>query len=474
MKWMSRFFQTGGRRGWLFWALAICIAALLSGCWASQDPQAAQPPKTVVTVWTKDRHDIAYQTARIEDYNRTNPDGILVEYRTFSDNYLQVLDSAFQSGSAPDLIAYTDQVFYQFYAQKHFADWTPYMDERFHETFDSVLLEGVNVFDGVCYFIPTCATTPRLFYNKSILERAGIPEPPVTMEEMIAGCRQITERLSGEGIYGFAANFHSAKSALDRALLEQGSRQLGIKAGYDFQRGCYDFTPYALLLEQWRELLSDRCAYPRCMELDIDPLRQIFADGKIGMYISYIHSEAGVYQRQFPMAEEWGCAPLPTSGGQVKGAQNYSLNNGYLLNQGCEHPEAAWTVYRELFADVDTLTEYYESGYGVSMLPQVLARGEKDGYTPAQPALLIGEGDQLWPLAPHEENPEAVMLEGQDFNLVFKELIFGTEPVKPVLDELTRRYNEAYQAGLASGIGREIRYPDFDPLQPQLALGETG
>lgn len=450
--------------------LAACsLAAALAGCALRREETAPAAPKTVVTVWSKDRHDSAYQMARVREYNETNTDNIQVDYRIFSDNYLQSLDSAFRSGRAPDLMAYTDAVFHRFYAQDRFADLTPYMDEEFHALFDPVLLDGVNVLEGACYFVPTCATAPRLFYNRTILERVGIDAPPATMEEMIEDCRRITAALSGEEVYGFAANFYSAGSALDRSLLAQGNLQLGLKAGYDFQNGCYDFAPYAELLAQWRELLAPDCAYPRCAELDIDPLRQLFADGSIGMYISYIHSEAGVYQSQFPMTDEWGCAPLPTSGGQVVGAQNYSLNGGYLLNKACEAPEAAWKVYRALFADEAALTDYYEAGYGVSILPQVLHNAEADGYAPAQPALVLGKNDQLWPLTPQEENPNAVAPDGADFYTVFKSLIFGSEPIAPALEALTERYNAAYHAGVQAGVGRTICRPDFDPLHPREA-----
>lgn len=453
----------------IFLFALFCAVGAMTACGSGQELTANPSSKTVVTVWSKDRHDSAYQIARVKAYNETNSDNILVEYRIFSDNYLQSLDSAFQTGRAPDLMAYTDQVFYRFYAQDRFADLTPYMDGAFHDLFDAVLLDGVNVLDGACYFVPTCATTPRLFYNQAILDRVGIESPPKTMEELIADCRTITSQLGEEGIYGFAANFYSASSALERSLLAQGNLQLGLKAGYDFQNACYDFAPYARLLVQWRTLLSPDCAYPRCDQLDIDPLRQMFSSGKIGMYISYIHSEAGVYQNQFEMTDEWGCAPLPTSDARIVGAQNYSLNGGYLLNRDCRNPDAAWKVYRALFADEKALTEYYEAGYGVSIVPKVLANGASDGYTPAHAALVLGEADQLWPLAPQEENPAAVELDGADLYAVFKELIFSTQPIDPALDALTERYNHAYRLGIEAGVGRMIRRPGFDPFHPRSA-----
>lgn len=458
--------RTETRRAAVLALAGCCLLGTLAGCAAQQERDDRDPAPIVVTVWSKDRHDSVYQQARVQAYNETNPDHIRVEYKIFSDNYLQALDTAFQSGRAPDLMAYTDAVFYRFSAENRFADLAPYMDEDFHALFDDVLLDGVNVLDGACYFVPTCATTPRLFYNQTLLDRAGIAAPPTTMEELIEDCRLLTAKLGGEGIYGFAANFYSAASALDRSLLAQANRQLGLKAGYDFQSGRYDFAPYADLLAQWRELLAPDCAYPRCADLDIDPLRQLFADGKIGMYISYIHSEAGVYRDQFPMQDAWGCVPLPISE-QAVGAQNYSLNGGYLLNKDSGDPDAAWKVYRALFAEQDALTDYYEAGYGVSIVPAVLAQAAADGYQPAQEALLLGETDRLWPLAPHEENPAALALDGVDFYAVFKELIFGSTPIAPALEALTERYNAAYQTGISSGVGRAICYPDFDPMNPR-------
>lgn len=461
-----------GRKGIAVLAVLLA-AAVIFGCRRNgKTEEHAAERKTVVTIWTKDRHDAAYQEARVKAYNDTNEDQIVVDYRIYSDNYLQALDSAFQTNSAPDLIAYTDQVFYRFYVKDYFADITPFMDEAFKRAYNSVMVDGVNVFENRCYFIPTCATTPRLFYNKSLFERAGIAQPPAAMEEMIEDARLITALYADEGIYGFASNMKTAKSAMDRSLLEEANREIGIKSGYDFKNGRYDFSAYEPILENWRVLLSPDCAYPYCSELDIDPLRQMFADGKIGMYISYIHSEAGVYQKQFSMKDEWGCAEIPTAAGMLKGAQNYSLNNGFLLNKNSEHPEAAWRVYYALFGSLDYQKEYYENGFGVSIIPEVVEAAEKEGYAPRYQTLLLGKNDQMWPKTPLEENEEAVVVDGLDFYETFKELIFGQGEIAPVLEELTEKYNRAYRQGIRQQLGREIVIGDFDPAKPQAAVEE--
>ena len=326
--------------------------------------------KTIITVWTKDRHDAEFQLKKIQEYNLTNSDNIEIRYSIFSDNYLQAIELAIQNGTAPDIMVVTSQVFNNYVFSGQFADLTPYMDEEFKETFSSNMIDGINVIDGKCYYIPTAATISRLFYNKEIFDRVGISEPPKTLQEMVEIAKKITSELSKEGIYEFAANMKYPNSALNRSFMQMGQRGLGIRSGFDFSRGVYDFLGYEPMIEQWRELLSPECAYPDTASLDIDPLRKLFAAGKIGMYMSYTHSEQGVYETQFPMEQEWGCAEIPVMDGNVVGAQNYSLNNGYLFNSDSKNIEAAWKAYTSVFANIDNLAEYNEQGLGVSTVPK--------------------------------------------------------------------------------------------------------
>ena len=186
------------------------------------------------------------------------------------------------------------------------------------------------------------------------------------------------------------------------------------------------------------------------------------------MYISYTHSEMGVFLEQFPMEDEWRCAQIPLFGEERVGAQNYSLNNGYLMNTESEYLEEAWKVYTAIFADIENLKEYYMGGYGTSVIPKVLEAAKEDGYQIKDMVCNIGEFDAVWPLAPHEREPEAVEPNGLNMYDTLKELILGEAEIAPVLWQLTDCYNEAYQAGIESGKGMVIQIPNFDPLNPRM------
>ncbi|MCB7317862.1 ABC transporter substrate-binding protein [Lacrimispora sp. 210928-DFI.3.58] len=458
---------------------AIMAAAVMAGCGgktadtgavsqASTGEKAKEENggKTVITVWTKDRHDAEFMQGKVDEYNATNTDNIEVKYEIYSENYPQAVDMVFQNGDAPDMFVHKEEVFQNYVNAGKFADITPFMDDEFKETFKDSLIDDFNVIDGKCYFVPTAATTCRLFYNKDIFERVGIEKAPETLQEMVDDAKLITEQLSGEGIYGFAANMKGAQSALSRSLMKQGERELGIKFGYDFKNGRYDFTGYNNLASAWKTLLSPECAFPGCESLDIDPLRTQFAAGKIGMYMSYTHAEPGVYTNQFPMEQEWGCVQLPVTDGKVVGAEHYQAMNGYLFNAESEHLEEAWKVYRAIFSNVDVLAEYYEQGYGISIVPAVIEKAQPAQYYLDNPTLLIGDGDGVYPNTPQEANVDAVIVEGQNMYETMAEMIMGDMDITQGLQDLTDRYNAALDAGIAEGSGKEIKIADFDPMNP--------
>ncbi|MDO5407038.1 MAG: extracellular solute-binding protein [Eubacteriales bacterium] len=472
-------------------AMALAMAALmtasaLTGCGGVAEETTAAPAqetagevagetaaeaapsgeKTVVKVWTKDRHDASFMQEKVDAYNASNQDNIEVQYEIYSDNYPQAVDMVFQNGDAPDIFVFHEQVFNNHVNAGRFADLTPFMDEEFKKTFESNMIDGFNVLDGKCYFVPTAATVCRLFYNKDIFAKAGIEKAPETLEEMVEDAKTITAQLSGEGIYGFAANMKGAQSALSRSLMKQGERELGLKFGYDFKAGQYDFTGYESLVTAWKTLMSPECAFPGCESLDIDPLRTQFAAGKIGMYMSFTHAEPGVYANQFPMEQEWGCAQMPVTGGKVVGAEHYQPLNGYLFNAESKNLEAAWKVYTAIFANVENLKEYYEAGFGISTVPAVIESAQPAQYYLDNPALLISDTDAVYPYTPEEANVDAVIVEGQNMYETMAEMILGDKDIKSGLQDLTDRYNKAYQAGIAEGSGTEVKIADFDPMNP--------
>lgn len=425
--------------------------------------------KTVIKVWSKDRHDATYVQKKIDEYNAANTDNIQVDYQLYTDNYVQAIDMAVQSGELPDILVQQDQMFDKYVNEGQWANLYDYMDEDMKTYFKDVIYPGYNELDGKLYFISTCGTTCRLFYNKEIFERVGLTEPPKTLEEMVEYAKKITSELSGEGIYGFAENMKSASSGLQRSMCIGLERETGLVRGYDFLKGEYDFSPWADTLRLWTELLSDECAFPGCESLDIDPLRTQFAAGKIGMYMSYSHAEPGVYQNQFPMdSSKWDCAPIPTVGGKAAGKQYFTGTSGYVLNAKSPNVEKAFQVYKDIFANEDYLIGYYEGGFGVSILPSVIEKAKPSEDFQNKEWLLISDIDALLPKPPHNAFASGMVVEGEDMFKTCESIYYGGAEIESTLKDLTERYNKAYEAAIQNGSGHEVKIEGYDPMNPTL------
>ncbi len=435
----------------------------------AEKAQSASGEKTVIKVWSKDRHDATYVQKKVDEYNASNTDNIQVDYQLYTDNYVQAIDMAVQSGELPDILVQQDQMFDKYVNEGQWADFYEYMDSDMKEYFKSVVYPGYNELDGKLYFIPTTGTTCRLFYNKEIFERVGITEPPKTLEEVVEYAKKINTELSKEGIYGFAENMKSASSGLQRSMCVGLDRETGMVRGYDFVKGEYDFTPWADTLKLWKELLSDECAFPGCESLDIDPLRTQFAAGKIGMYMSYSHAEPGVYQNQFPMdSSKWDCVPIPTVGGKTTGKQYFTGTGSYVLNAKSPNVDKAFKVYKDIFSNEDYLIGYYEGGFGVSILPSVIEKAKPGKDFQDKKWLLISDIDALHPKPPHTAFASGMVVEGEDMFKTCESIYYGDADIDSTLKDLTDRYNKAYQEAVKNGSGHEVKIENYDPMNPTL------
>lgn len=451
-------------------ALATASLMAMTALAAMPQPAMADEEKTVINIWSKDRHDADYVQKKVDEYNATNTDNIEVNYQLYTDNYQQAIDMAVQSGELPDILVFQDDAFNKYLGEGQWADLYEFMDDDTKEYFKDVIYDGYNELDGKLYFIPTTGTTCRLFYNTEIFERMGIENPPETLEEMVEDAKLITSELSGEGIYGFAENMKSASAGLARSMMVGLQRETGTLLGYDFAKGEYDFSTWADELALWTELLSDECAFPGCESLDIDPLRTQFAAGKIGMYMSYTHAEPGVYANQFPMdSDKWDCVPIPTTGGKEVGKQYFSATSSYMLNAKSENLEKAYQVYHDIFTTEEYLIGYYEGGYGVSIIPAVLEKAEPSEDFKNKKWLQINpDMDAFLPKPPHTAFTSGMIVEGEDLYKTCESIYYGGADIESTLQDLSDRYNKAYQEAIENGTGYEVKIENYDPMNPVL------
>ncbi|GIO12651.1 hypothetical protein J19TS2_22060 [Cohnella xylanilytica] len=424
---------------------------------ASSAPASAKPAgKIKLSYWTGDRHDQDYIKEIVQKFNDTNPDGIEVEMVVKTDDFNQAIDLAFSSGQAPDLIRVKENTIQPWAKKGYLEPIDSYLTDEFKRKFPAI--PDFNVIDGKTYSLPNYGSTIRLVYNKDLFKKAGIAEPPKTLAEMVEDAKKLTAAGKADGAYGFAQNFKSTQSALFRSarVIAEASGYGGL--GYDFKTARYDWNGYKEIIQAFKQMVDDGSTMPGMESLDIDPLRAQFAEGKIGMYLSF-SSEPGVYKDQFPAKIDWAAAPAPTIDGTVKGKTSLLGGLWLAISAQSKNKDAGWKFMQYMYGD-DILKTYQEKGFGLSMVPEIAKIAGKpnivgiDGFLPT-------ENDGTWPLEP----TSAIKVEGELATDAFFKYMLSGGDLDAMIQDLNKRYNDALDKAIAAGEAKAEPDPGFDPMK---------
>ncbi len=420
--------------------------------------------KTVLKYWTHERGQSEFLSAVVEQYNATNKDNIFVEPTFYADNYMQSLDIAFASGQAPDVFNVNNSTDAVILAHKkgYLEPLDAYLTEEMKERFAGTFREGVNQIDGATYSLPNFGTNIRLIYNADLFAKAGIQSPPKSLAEMVDAAKKITEAGKSEGAYGFSLPFKNAESAFGRSAAAMANMSGFHQSGFDFRTAEYDFSGYKEIVNAFKQMWDDGSMLPGSESLDIDPLRAQFAEGKIGMYLSY-SVEPGVYQKQFATNVKWAAALPPSIDGTPKGAVRLGGGAWYGISKDSSKKEAAWKFLSYMHSEQVLLDSQEKAGW-ISIVPDIAAKA-KTPEIPGIEGFLLSKYDAMWPVPPSGVSPEGK----KAFDEFFEYVLSGGDLDKVIAD-LNNRYNAALDKAKASGEVVVKPDPDFDAMSLQGSL----
>ncbi|MCS7460046.1 sugar ABC transporter substrate-binding protein [Paenibacillus doosanensis] len=439
----------------------LALSLIAAGC-ATTEPTdngkgnaTASGQKMKLKFWTNARHDTDLMQEKIKQFNETNKSNVEVEYQVMTDNYEQALQTAILAGEAPDImnakskLAINDLV--KMKAIEPLDSYiTPELKTRFGENL--LKLDGINSFDGKLYSLPNYGSTFRLIYNKDLFAKAGLTEPPKSLDELVAYAQKITEAGKAEGVYGFALNMKNPVAAYERSIMPM--MRLDGKDIYDWKTGKYDFSTLKPYVETIKKIVDNNSMLPGYESLDIDPLRNQFAAGKIGMYMS-LSAEPSVYDSQFPTKINWGVAQVPTNDGQAPKGANYinAAGNWLYISSTSEHKKEAWEFMQFIYSD-DVLVPYFEQGKGVALIPSVISQAKEPSLKNFKD--FAPKDDAIWPVYPVHK------VEGKAWQSVVAEYILGVLPLDKAIDDMNKRYNEGLDTAEKDGTVKRVVIPDFN------------
>ena len=407
---------------------------------AATTSDSSESGKTVINIWTNDRHDAEYYNEKIAEFNASNPD-IEIKLTTVVEDYPNMLVMSYTSGNAPDL----------FYASarstgfdlKTFVDagmLVPYPDEvlddpEFSKVTDARnhIIEGINAINGVPYAIFNVQRSgTRMIYNMDLLEQAGITELPKTLQELVDAAAAVTAVGNGN-FYGIA----TCGSAQFERWLEGICNKSGIYH-YDYKNGRFDFSGFAEPIKLAQKFFTDGSMFPGSNTQGVDAMRAQFANGTFAIW-GNASQEAGVFTDQFPITSfEWAVGELPSMDGNTYGAVEARPQKGLHMFSSCKNQDAAWEVVKYLNSE-EFIKGYIEHGYPY---------------------------ESMYPAAP------AVTVAGDPYAVALWNVVVSGGDVDKVIADLNKSYNEALDRDVKIGKVKRLVIKDFDPLNPSAGTAE--
>ncbi|MCL6591976.1 MAG: sugar ABC transporter substrate-binding protein [Firmicutes bacterium] len=329
---------------------------------------AASNIKLTFCYWGSPAEDKVLKEA-FKDFEAAHP-GITVEPMYIPGDitgteYAAKIKALSQAGALPDLGYFRPDHFGGWAANGLFLDLTPYVKkEKLRDAFlPQVWLEV----KGKIYGAYTAAECQVLFYNKDVLEKAGVPLPPTdyrkgwSWDQFVDYCKKITEDKNGKhpGESGFDPNkivkYGVSYQLWHAMLLPSLWSNNGEFITPDGRQFKLDSKESVEVLQKLADLINKDHVFaytnPSSTSgagLPAPPV--MLANGQLGFYVTGQWELLDLAQMKFPL----GVGALPI---WKKPAQMY-ISGASVVFKSTKHPKEAWELHKWMMTPDKTLNLY--------------------------------------------------------------------------------------------------------------------
>jgi multiple sugar transport system substrate-binding protein len=327
---------------------------LTAGCTPAPKENTIADPGTAVSGTVELWHFFTEREAKaidevIKDFSDGHPN-ITVTVKSGQDD--SKVTQAIGAGNGPDIgLSYSTDIVGKFCSSGAWVDLNPYIAR------DKVDLGKLNAttrsyteFGGKRCAMPFLADAYGMYYNKDLFAKAGLTEPPKTLDELTEYAKKLTVRnpdgsLKTVGflpLYDFYENSaaHLAPATGAKWLTAEGKSAVGADPGWKtllaWQKSLVDWYGYDNLTK-FKAGLGD--------EFSAD---NAFQKGQVAINVDAEYRLA--FLKDQAPGLKYGVAPLPTSDPARYGG-GYVTGNIVGISKNAKNPEAAWELIKYLTTD---------------------------------------------------------------------------------------------------------------------------
>lgn len=272
-------------------------------------------------------------------FEAANP-GITIKFEVVPwDNLLQKLTTDIGAGTNADLSIIGTRWLIDFVKEDAVepldAFITPDFKGRFIETFLSP-----SIMEGKTYGLPIAASARAMYYNKEILEKAGVANPPATWAELKDAAAKIKALGTDAAGFGLQGKEIETDVYFYYAMWSQGAEILNA----DGTSGLG--SPGALeAAKLYKSLIDEGLTQKGVTSNSREDVQNLFKQGKVGMMITAPFLSNQIKEEAPNL--KYGVAAIPAGPTGARGT--YGVTDSIIMFKNSKNKEEAWKFLDFLF-----------------------------------------------------------------------------------------------------------------------------
>lgn len=372
----------------------VIIAAIAAAAPFLFRKPPVKPQEFTLTIWNLWDDSDSFQEI-IEDYAARNENVKINYYKKVYDGYENLILNAMAEGDGPDIFLINNS-WVDKYAKKivPMPEGAPLLSEianplgsygiiNLKNDFVDVAVEDVVLDDGKIYALPLSIDTLALYYNKDLLNNAGIPVPPKTwtdFKEAVIKLRKLDENnkiIRAGAAIGCAYNVNRSADILSLLMLQGGTPMTGENnnsarfSQIVWQDG-KSFSPGEAALKFYTDFTNSQYeiyTWNAGMDYSIDA----FAEGRAAMAIGYSYLADEIKKKSPHLNFDITTIPQIKEASQNVNYANYWV---YSVSRLSKHPSAAWDFLKFATSKIEAAKYLKATGNPAARKDLILAQLE--------------------------------------------------------------------------------------------------
>ena len=354
------------KKYYIIGGVLVLLLIVVGVVYSMQGSKAPGKTGEIDLVWWKTFEDSGNVQDIISAYEATHKNVKITYVKKDETTYEQDLVNALAAGTGPDIFSIHN-------------DWLPKQADKlapmpnsdmsvrtYQDTFVDVAAQDF-IKDDQIYAVPMSVDDLALYYNKDLLNSAGIAQPPTTWPELVTDVQKLT-KISQPGDFdrsgialGTSANVNRAVDILSLLMLQDGTQFYDNNfSSATFDRQITDpatnqtYKPGELALQFYTQF-ADPAKTSYTWNAKSDYSVDAFTQGKAAMMINYSYM-IPIIQDKAPNLN-WAVAGIPQpDGAAVK--VNFANYWGESVSKSSPNAAAAWD-FLKFATSRDQLSAYY-------------------------------------------------------------------------------------------------------------------